>query len=388
MKIKCLFLSILLISCKSNTNTIYEFDPRVLKENKASLTEIADDIIYIPLDNDFPISLIYSPKYFINNSIYLSALNAGVMVFDRQGRLIRKIGRIGRGPGEYARYYIFTVDNKNETVYIMDSGANFIKVYSKEGNFLRNISLKDYGNGVDAVEFFNSKLIISYHSQFRDIKNDLIVLDTLGNFIDKKERIDIPFTSNWLIDGGLYEYENHLSRWSPFTDTIYSIFPDLNYGISFVFGKGEHRLPKSNIDINKIKIYFNPYMVFETHRFLVFRYLYNEKVTLALVEKRSNKSYVTYLESGPAVVGNNFIGGIANDLDGGTPFQPENYFVEGNREYMVGLINSYQIKTLVASAEFKNSTPKYPEKKKKLITLADSLKETDNPVLMLVRLKD
>jgi hypothetical protein len=185
----------------------------------------------------------------------------------------------------------------------------------------------------------------------------------------------------------LYEYENHLSRWGPFTDTVYSIFPDLNYGISFVFGKGEHRLPKSNIDIDKIKIYFNPYMVFETHRFLVFRYLYNEKVTLALVEKRSNKSYVTYLESGPAVVGNNFIGGIANDLDGGTPFQPENYFVEGNREYMVGLINSYQIKTLVASAEFKNSTPKYPEKKKEFITLADSLKETDNPVLMLVRLK-
>jgi hypothetical protein len=54
---------------------------------------------------------------------------------------------------------------------------------------------------------------------------------------------------------------------------------------------------------------------------------------------------------------------------------------------MVGLINSYQIKTLVASDEFKNSTPEYPEKKKEFITLADSLKETDNPVLMLVRLK-
>jgi len=37
---------------------------------------------------------------------------------------------------------------------------------------------------------------------------------------------------------------------------------------------------------------------------------------------------------------------------------------------------------------FKNSTPKYPEKKKELATLADSLKETDNPVLIMLRLKN
>ena len=47
----------------------------------------------------------------------------------------------------------------------------------------------------------------------------------------------------------------------------------------------------------------------------------------------------------------------------------------------------YQIKVRVASNEFKNSSPKYPEKKKELEKLANSLKETDNPVLMMVRLK-
>ena len=34
-----------------------------------------------------------------------------------------------------------------------------------------------------------------------------------------------------------------------------------------------------------------------------------------------------------------------------------------------------------------NLTMKYPEKKKELIRLAESLKDTDNPVLILVRLK-
>jgi hypothetical protein len=61
--------------------------------------------------------------------------------------------------------------------------------------------------------------------------------------------------------------------------------------------------------------------------------------------------------------------------------------VKNGREYIVGLINPYQIKTLVMNNEFKNSISKYPEKKKELEKLANSLKETDNPVLMIVRLK-
>jgi hypothetical protein len=41
----------------------------------------------------------------------------------------------------------------------------------------------------------------------------------------------------------------------------------------------------------------------------------------------------------------------------------------------------------MGSEEFKNSTPKYPEKKKELEKLASSLDENDNPVLMLIQLK-
>ena len=71
MKLKPFFLLLLFIfSCKSHQNTLYEFDPGKLDENKITLSEIADDITYVPLDNIFPISLIYKPRYFINNSIY------------------------------------------------------------------------------------------------------------------------------------------------------------------------------------------------------------------------------------------------------------------------------------------------------------------------------
>ena len=45
MKSTYLFLLLLLtISCKTQNKDLYQFDPRTLKENKITLSEIADDI--------------------------------------------------------------------------------------------------------------------------------------------------------------------------------------------------------------------------------------------------------------------------------------------------------------------------------------------------------
>ncbi|HPR73630.1 MAG TPA: hypothetical protein P5180_12950 [Bacteroidales bacterium] len=52
-----------------------------------------------------------------------------------------------------------------------------------------------------------------------------------------------------------------------------------------------------------------------------------------------------------------------------------------SENYLSSLMNHSKSET------FKNIQPVYPEKKKEFEKLADSLKETDNPVLVLVRLK-
>jgi hypothetical protein len=53
---------------------------------------------------------------------------------------------------------------------------------------------------------------------------------------------------------------------------------------------------------------------------------------------------------------------------------------------IITLIDALALKKHISSEAFKNSTPKYPEKKE-LEKLAASIKDTDNPVLVLVRLK-
>jgi hypothetical protein len=126
--------------------------------------------------------------------------------------------------------------------------------------------------------------------------------------------------------------------------------------------------------------------MFETKDFLVLIYSY-KKNWIALINKNSKKSFLSEVESFGGMLGRKQLGGILNDLDGGTMFQPENYYVENDCEYMISLINPYQLKIHIAGNEFLNSVPKYPEKKKELEKFANSLKETDNPVLMIVRLK-
>ena len=118
-------------SCSNYENTekkLYEINPENFSEDQYTLSKITDDISYIPLDNVFPIGLIYS--FEINkSSIYLSTKDIGIIQFDRQGKYVRTLAHKGRGPGEYYFGLHFSVDEKNGRFYVVDQ--NEIKVYRK-----------------------------------------------------------------------------------------------------------------------------------------------------------------------------------------------------------------------------------------------------------------
>jgi hypothetical protein len=386
MKLKYfLILLTVTISCKTEKKELIKFDSTTLIERDISLTEIADDISYIPLDNSTPIGPIYDNIKFLNNSIYLSAQNTGVLEFNMQGQFIRKIGKFGRGPGEYTHCYSFTIDDKSGTVYVRDGGG-IMKAFSKSGVYLRSFSLQEYGDMIDEIEFFNSNLFTSYSIQYENANYEWIIFDTLGRVLDKKERTTPKFVSNALGGGGIYRFDNTLTYWNNYTDTAFLIFPDLKQKPSFIISSGEQRLPKSKITVETMSDYMWFQQIFETNHFIFIRYFFPlKKYPFVLIDKHINKSYLINLNSDDG--GSTLIGGILNDLDGGTRFLPQSYFTKNSREFVVGLIYPYQIQAHVKSAEFKNATAKYSEMKENLIKLAGSLKETDNPILMIVRLK-
>jgi hypothetical protein len=74
--------------------------------------------------------------------------------------------------------------------------------------------------------------------------------------------------------------------------------------------------------------------------------------------------------------------GIINDVDGGPNILPRTIKDDNT---IIAIINASEFKKHVFSEAFKNSAPLFPEKKKELEKLANSLEETDNPVLILVK---
>jgi hypothetical protein len=376
-----IFVVILLHSCKPRDKSLYEFDPRSLDENEITLFQIADDISYTPLDNSIQLGEIYDFHYpkFINNSIFLYENKVGVLVFNRNGKFLRKIGSKGRGPGEYIYGLDFTVDKKTETVYIND--LTEIKTYNKEGKFLRSFSLKQFGDMINTIEFFNSKLFVFYAIQNENTPYEWIVFDTIGNVITKEKRRIPQFTSNVGGGEGAYYFNNKIGFWNQYSDTIFLISDDFRRTPSFIISPGDHRFPKSRINApTELSNHMSLRQIFETHHFLAVRYIFNEVNYFALIDKESNRIFLFNWEFDGS-------GGILNDLDGGTRFLPKAYYTEDDREYIIGFLYPYQLKDLISSNDFKNSSPKYPEKKKELEKLANSLKETDNPVLMIVRMK-
>lgn len=71
-----------------------------------------------------------------NNEFYIldKTIRKCVLVYDEHGKYLRRIGRIGQGPGEYAEINDFAVNRKAGCVAIL-SGLSKVYVYSLEGEF-------------------------------------------------------------------------------------------------------------------------------------------------------------------------------------------------------------------------------------------------------------
>jgi hypothetical protein len=377
MKVKYLCLITLLVfSCRSYEQAIYEFDPRDNIRQKVTLAEIVDTISYIPLDNSIPIGMYYQYTV-VNNLLYLSVKDIGILVFNRNGKILGKIGNTGRGPGEYLFFMNFAVDEENGNIYVMD--YNIIKTYSGSGKYIRSIPLWETGGYFQEVNYFNSKLFIPEYILTGKATYNWIIMDTLGSILSRKRNYIPEFSSTFLFKGGTYKFDNTISYWNLYNDTVFTICPDLTYKASLLFSKGDHRHPRYRIeDYSTLADVFHPHLVFETDCYYTISFYY-KKSTIVFIDKKNGNTFVSYPDQGT--------GGIVNNIDGGMGFSPTGYFSEKHREYITNLISAHSLKTFIQTPEFRKSIPKYPEKKKELEKLADSLKETANPILMIVRLK-
>ena len=386
---KLAFYMLLLVgfffSCSNDKKAkIAIIDPGNMVVKQLSLSEFAEDITYIPISNDVLFGSIVSVQL-TDSMILIAPVREGLLGYDYNGNFIRQIGKNGRGPGEYNYANNFTLDRNKEIVYVLDGVRHILLKYSFKGNFIETIDLKIDGNKMQSeIVFSNDKLVLFEGINQGEGKYDWIEMDTRGNILFEKLNAIEKFPSYHFCCGNKQEaFNNTFYYWNQINDTIFKINKE-KYEPAFIFTQGNFRFPKQKIREIYTEYFFPRYLFF-TKDYVFLAYIYQYQNHTGIYVKSENQLYdVNKSEDWNLVRGP----GIINDFDSGMPLIPLSYYSDKqDKEYLIGEVNPFQLKAYVASDVFKNSTPKFPEKKKALEKLANGLTVNDNPVLMIAKLK-
>lgn len=395
---KVLILSVVLISCYdfniNAQNPIKTFDLAKLPEQPTvKLSDLGfADIEYIPLETRTQsliseINLVFFNEYSINKIIsgdgyFIIKNGERVLKFKDNGSFIASIGKIGRGPDELNNIEDLDIDKEDQNIYIVSGWQKKFFQYSPNGEFIRTFKVPYY---VREFKFYEDKIICYCGNNSGVNENSYILIDKQGNII-KRFPNKYQFKSKkgiavYTHENLFYGFNNKLYKKEIYSDTIY-VFENTEFKPHMVITFGNKLItPKVRSENNAGKFYANhvqPLNMLEFGNYVYYGFIYRFIVEGDVIiygfigTKKDN--YKALFDLGE---------GIDNDLDGGPDIIP---LTTKNDNTVISLIDALTLKRHVASEEFKNSTPKYPEKKKTLEKLANSLKETDNPVLVLVKL--
>jgi len=380
--------TILIINYSCNNNRIEQKNISVVDNiNKSSLlilSDYAESIEYIPLETT-DIALLTGDERIEFNANHFIVFAQECYIFKRNGYFLKKIGKVGRGPNEYSSArsgYYFPGDS---LLFFNDPSRRGLISYSIKGSFMKNSMLnRDFL----MIRSISDSLFAGYRAFIQgDSDWNTLIVNCKGDSVSS-----IP--NKYHFEGNSNMYFNHevvmyyfnctLHIKEMYSDTIFSFNDKGIHTPKYILELGNLNIPQDirNWDFERFRNsigrdFFFVNEIYETDKYLVFKYNHDNKRNNLMIFNKQTGEIDNFPE-------NERSGGINNDVDGGPNFIPEH----NDNNIFLQKINAFELKTHVESEAFKNSTPKYPEKKKELEELAATLDENDNPVLMLVKLKD
>jgi hypothetical protein len=346
------------------------------------LSDIVESVDYIPLEtNDNCLLKTISPYHFIvsENHILIKSQST-LYLFNRSGKFIAQIGRVGQGPGEYLEHHVFPLymDEINQKIIIHTTYLNRLMYFDFKGKFIQSapVHLEDGGIKIwiynhilsmDGVQFQPDFTYKIYDSDFQPIVNRVRPLRL--NQSEVRTLFNMPV-------GGPFSYyifnDQIHTRESVLNDTLYMVdhknflfIPKYTlsvgkyaYSSDIIFGTNPQRF----FDRSKGRICINS--IFETKDFLFMRH---------------NTSYCYYNKKQEQIFSLNSSSGIPNDYSGGLDFWP---MYQKNNE-LIGFYDAYLFEENINKLKSKG-TQKVIDQLKKLDKEIDP---EDNPIMVVVKLK-
>jgi hypothetical protein len=291
-----------------------------------------------------------------------------LLQFDRNGKFIRQVGAVGRGPQEYLFITDFCIYN-NE-IYILENRR--ILIFDFAGNYKRSINLP-----FRTSRFLeqDSHLIFYQPNAFGGYSNpwSWVITDTAGSIIQsiRNNNIRKNIPGLLVIVTPLYNYKNQVRLMDFCFDTLYVLdkFKKKPYAI-FNFGAKKMELDPIISQENGRRLIDRLWIrsVFENDNFLFIKFMcgISDSTRNAIFNKKTEE--LTFLKN------NVFI----NDLDGGVPFQPRQMLSD---DILIDYIDAFSlIKFLDQQSKSKNK-----KLTTEILSLRKKISELSNPILVIVK---
>lgn len=394
MRIKLLaFLIILFCSCnrKGTLESGKSEIPVVIDllsepESEVSrLSDISTNVQYFPLQTTKNSLIGYVDKIVTcGNNIYIKNSYSEILCFDLEGNFLFKLNKTGRGPGEYSYITDFDISSDNKTLISLSNGKILIfNNNNYEFVFTKSINLKPpFPSKIDFLPGTNNILLSidpmtgleNSLTLLIDFNGDTILLKPNYYRFEKKDKF-IRGVANESLH---YKFGKVLCFKEEFCDTVYFIDKELNRFLPrlIIDSQGKGLSPIVRYDSEYAKNHGNQIYwvksIMEMPRFIIYTFEHNMSRYKVLYDKSIEKKFkVAFIDA----LKDDIIGGPALDLG----------FCSEDKAY--SLVDVLKLKKYINSINFLNTKVKDPHKKQDLKTLSESLKETDNAVLVVVTLK-
>ncbi len=371
------------------------------------LSEFADDVSYIKLKtppNTF-IQTIMDVQ--ISNEYIFINTNMRVMVFDREGNYIRTIGKNGRGPNEYVYLRSFCVnkndEGKDELIFYTGPEGDIYR-YNISGDVIAKLFTYRFA---DYMFLIGNKLLLSgFWTTSKNLPENITQFATTdfnGQIIDSK-LLPIYSVNNWEEQILTYpqnytsKFDNLLLLYGYLEDTIFQVNGSGKIEPRYILDFGNYSVP---IETRYLGIQpeglINSSIIplttpAETGSNVWFKFAFQKQGFLLRFDKTNQRAF-TYFYEGEKEInperGRRSLEelGLVNDIDGGPVFYPKWSAYDGSTQICISDKPVFDLKQELTLEYFQNREVKFPEKKDSLVKLINSLEETDDYVLMFVKLK-
>jgi 6-bladed beta-propeller len=340
------------------------------------LSELLDDINIVKLETNNEILLGQNTNYVVGERYLITIDNEKILQFSNNGRFVRTLAKAGNGPDEFLRAEAFALDDKNDILYLNHRGDS------------RNVSAFDLKTGErikripTGVDNLISQIIVSGDSILTIVPRmnseyNLYNLTTSGKLING---IAPPKVKGIGLQTSIDMVMNELFYMPKEFDTLYLV-----NGTSckpYCFFHIEDRFTYENNEIGNF-VYLSanaPGFMIANKAHAIIKMnedgetfsMNADKQTRYFINK--NDFSVTEIKE----ITNDFLG-IDEELD-----QWDNYlFITNNLGFVC--YSSFELKQKIEKALESNKLENTV--KQRILNLSQEIKENDNPVLVIGKLK-